>query len=95
MSVLIIFIVFIGVNLYKNVNILTSSIKNRQEIQAKITFWQSVVQRYPEYKDAYFQAAVLEYQSGDLKQARQDNNKALLLDPNFSDALKLRDLLAK
>lgn len=67
----------------------------RQKIQSEISFWQSVLQKYPGYKDAYFKIAILEYQLKDYKNAIKDNDKALLLDPNFEDARKLSELLNK
>lgn len=67
----------------------------RQSIQSQINFWQSVSNRYEGYKDAYFRMALLQYKLGDIKNARENNRKALLLDPNFIDAKKLEDVLDK
>jgi hypothetical protein len=88
-------IILVGVGLYKNTMVLIAGVNQRQQIQYKINFWQSIAQKYNGYKDAYFQIAVLQYQLGDVRSAKQENTKALLLDPNFNDAKKLDSLLKK
>ncbi len=86
-------IIIIGTVVYRNVSILIQTSNQRKEIRDKIAFWQSVVEKYPAYKDAYFQIAALEYRLGDFENARQANNKALLLDPSFKNAEELESLL--
>ena len=65
----------------------------RQEMQERINFWQSIANKYEGYKDAYFQMAILDYQLGNFQKAKTENKKALTLDPNFEDAKKLELLL--
>jgi tetratricopeptide (TPR) repeat protein len=65
----------------------------RQALQGKANFWQSIIDKYDGYKDAYFQKALLEYNLGQIDKAKEDNLKALLLDPNFTDAKKLKTVL--
>ena len=92
-SVLIFGISIFSISLYKyyqNFRVLNSQ---RQNLQSQINFWQSISDKYEGYKDAYFRMALLEYNLGDFKKARENNKKALLLDPNFSDAKKLEDVL--
>ena|ERR1035437_8059056 len=67
----------------------------RQQMQSKINFWQSIADKYEGYKDAYFQMAVLDYQLGNISKAKAENKKALILDPNFTDAIKLEEILNK
>ena len=67
----------------------------REQIQSKINFWQSIAQKYEGYKDSYFQMAVLYYQLGNFEEAKLENQKALSLDPNFEDARKLEEVLNK
>jgi hypothetical protein len=93
--ILVLSIGIFGVKLYGNLNMLIRLTNQRQELKAKINFWQSIAEKYEGYKDAYFQIAVLEYRLGDLNGAKQANIKALLLDPNFEDAKKLDSLLSK
>ena len=80
---------------YKNYVSYQKLSEKRQNLQSQINFWQSVWQKYPGFKDAYFQAAVLEYQLSDLQKAKDYNKKALMLDPNFENAIKLEDVLNK
>jgi tetratricopeptide (TPR) repeat protein len=93
--ILIVGIVVFSFKFYENYVSYQKLLEKRQNLQSKINFWQSVWQKYPGYKDAYFQAAILEYQLGDLQQAQNYNQKALLLDPNFENAIKLEDSLNK
>lgn len=67
----------------------------RNELKRQISFWRSVLEKYPGYKDAYFRIALLEYKLGDLENAKKDNQKALLLDPNYKDARSLEVLIDK
>ena len=94
-AILIMGIIFFGISMYKNLNQLTIIVKDRQNLNSKINFWQSIAQQYEGYKDAYFQIAVLQYKLGDFYKSKVANNKALILDPNFEEAKKLQILLNK
>lgn len=93
--VLCVGIVIFAVQTYQNFNQVIQINNQRQILQGKVNFWQSISDKYDGYKDAYFQKAVLEYNLGQIAKARQDNLKALLLDPNFADAKKLETILSK
>lgn len=80
---------------YQNLNQTIQINNERQDLQGKANFWQAIINQYDGYKDAYFQKALLEYKLGQVDKAKQDNQKALLLDPNFTDAKKLEVLLSK
>lgn len=88
-------IVVLTKDLYDKAIEINKIIVNRQNIQRQINFWQSVSEKYPGYKDAYFKIAILQYQLGDLESSKKNNNKALLLDPSYDDAKKLEKLLNK
>lgn len=88
-------IVVFSYKFYKNYVSYQKLSEKRQNLQSQINFWQSVSQKYPGFKDAYFQAAILEYQLSDLQKAKDYNKKALMLDPNFENAIKLEDVLNK
>lgn len=91
--VLVAGIVVFTVKTYQNLSQAVQINNQRQDLQGKINFWQSISDKYDGYKDAYFQKALLEYKLGQIDKAKQDNLKALLLDPNFADAKKLEILL--
>jgi tetratricopeptide (TPR) repeat protein len=86
-------IVFFSVKVYQNYQKITQINAQRQQIQDKINFWQSIADKYDGYKDAYFQMAILDYSLGNFKKARMENQKALTLDPNFDDAKNLNVVL--
>lgn len=81
------------IKLYQQVNLYSSITTKRQNLENKIIFWKSFTQKYDGYKDAYFQIAFLQYQLGNFEKARENNKKALLLDPGFEDAKNLQVLL--
>jgi len=82
-----------AVKTYQNFNQVVQINKQRQVLQGKANYWQSISDKYDGYKDAYFQKALLEYRLGQIDNAKADNLKALLLDPNFTDAKKLETVL--
>ncbi len=91
--VLVVGIVVFAAITYQSLNQAAQINNQRQDLQGKANFWQSISDRYDGYKDAYFQKALLEYKLGQIDKAKQDNLKALLLDPNFEDAKKLEMVL--
>jgi tetratricopeptide (TPR) repeat protein len=86
-------IVVFALHTYQNLGQVIQISHQRQNLQRKINFWQAIIDKYDGYKDAYFQKAVLEYNLGQISKAKEDNLKALLLDPNFADAKKLEAVL--
>ena len=102
MSIILVFLIVIlilagiavfSVKLYNYFNSYRQISAQRQNLEEKINFWQSIADKYEGYKDAYFQIALLAYRLGNFEKAKEYNNKALLLDPNFEDAKKLEALL--
>ena len=91
--VLVAGIVVFAVITYQNLNQAVQINNQRQDLQGKANFWQAISDKYDGYKDAYFQKALLEYKLGQIDKSKQDNLKALLLDPNFEDAKKLEMVL--
>lgn len=45
-------------------------------------YWVGIVAKYPDYKDAYFQLAVVSYQLGETMEAKRAIGKVLEIDPN-------------
>jgi len=84
---------FFTVKTYQNLDQAIQINNQRQILQGKINFWQSIIDKYDGYKDAYFSKRLLEYNLGQIQKAKEDNLKALLLDPNFEDAKKLEIVL--
>src|ERR1035437_5474504 len=90
MAVLVVGIGFFSIKVYQNYQKITQINAQRQQIQDKINFWQSIADKYDGYKDAYFQMAILDYSLGNFKKAKMENQKALTSDPNFDDAKNLK-----
>lgn len=65
----------------------------RDKIEAELAFWSEVSNKFPGYRDAYFNVAVLEYRLGDKSEAKRDLDKTLNIDPNFEKGRELERLL--
>ncbi|HZQ30070.1 MAG TPA: hypothetical protein VFA93_03255, partial [Patescibacteria group bacterium] len=57
----------------------------RVKLGSEIKLWENIVQKYPS-KDTYFKLAQLEYRVGDIQKSNYYTDKALYLDPNFTQA---------
>lgn len=64
-----------------------------EDIQSKVEFWEGIVRKYPDYRDAYFSLSLLEYQRGNTQKARVYLQEALSLDPNFKEGRALEKVL--
>lgn len=69
--------------------------KGPQRIKAEIQEWEKVLEEKPDYRDAYLQIAVLNWQIYKETEAREAVNKALELDPNFEAGKKFKKFLAE
>lgn len=58
----------------------------------QISFWQSQVDKYPDYRDGYLKLAEAYKKSGDVEAAKRQVQQALQVDPNFQLPLQLADL---
>ena len=65
----------------------------RNNVTYKISFWQQVAKLHPDYRDAYFEIALLQYWVGKKEQALENVKKALMIDPNFMEGRALEKLL--
>ena len=57
-------------------------------------YWQGIVSKYKDYRDGYFQLAVLEYQLGNIQKAKLHLDEVLKLDPNFEKGRELGKVLS-
>ena len=88
-------IVIVGADSYKNYQENKRLSEKRENIETQIKFWQSINQKYPGYRDSYFELALLEYQLKDFDKSREYLKEALKLDPNFKEGRKLENILSK
>ncbi len=86
-------IVAISIDLYRNYKIGIVYSSERAKIQKEIKFWDSVTQKYPNYRDAYFKLAILNYQLKNFGKSREYLEKVLRIDPNFRQARELETRL--
>lgn len=86
----VVFIVFITVDLYRNFSKNQQTQVQRQKLIHEINIWKSFSDKYKNYKEVYFQIAVREFELGNFESARLYLQKALFIDPNYEEALKLQ-----
>ncbi|HEV2340079.1 MAG TPA: hypothetical protein VGT05_05010 [Patescibacteria group bacterium] len=65
----------------------------RAQLTNTMRLWSSIANTYAGYRDAYFQAATLAYQNHDWKNANIFLQNVLLLDPTFTKAKTLKNLV--
>ncbi|HXS14547.1 MAG TPA: hypothetical protein VN711_00270 [Candidatus Saccharimonadales bacterium] len=61
----------------------------RSTLQKEMSLWENISQKYPTYRDAYYQAAVLAYRLGEREKEDFYLQKVLALDPNYQPAQNL------
>ncbi|HSW88838.1 MAG TPA: hypothetical protein VLG12_06775 [Candidatus Saccharimonadales bacterium] len=93
-GVLLVGIIIIAGNIQANIEERKNLEQKRAKIKQEITYWQESARKYPGYRDAYFQLALLEYQLGDAQSSQSYLNKVESIDPNFQEAYKLEKLLS-
>lgn len=71
---------------------LQSVVIQRMKLSQDLGLWKGIAQKYPTYRDAYFQAAVLAYRLGDMNAERVLIGKTLQLDPNYLPAQNLEKI---
>lgn len=86
-------ILFVGIDLYKNVQEKQKVEAERGKITAEIEFWQKITKKYKGYRDAYFKIALLEYKLGDTQKSKEYLNEVFKLDPNFEKGRELEKIL--
>lgn len=87
-------IVVQGIKLYDTMQQVEVAKEHRLQLTKELAYWQDVVRRYGDYRDAYFKIATLQYQLGEEAQAKKSLEKVLALDPNFEKAWVLGDKIS-
>lgn len=64
-----------------------------QRLRQEIAFWEKVAAEKPDYRDAYLQLAILNYQIYETNKAKENLAKALDLDPNFAPTRELEKII--
>lgn len=79
-------IILEGVKLQNTLQQADLAKEERIKLTKELAYWQSVTRQYNNYRDAYFKVAILQYQLGEMFQAKETLNKVVALDPNFENA---------
>lgn len=69
--------------------ILYQVFSKRVALQQEMRLWEDISKKYPSYRDADFQVAILAYRLGDKGKEQEYITKTLAIDPNFEPAKKL------
>lgn len=64
-----------------------------QRINNEITHWENIIKDKPDYRDAYLQLAILNYQIYQTDKAKVYLQKAANLDPNFEATKELEKII--
>lgn len=79
-------VVMQGIDLTQHVRQLQQIQSERQRIQEEILYWEEVTTKHPDFRDAYFKLALLEYRLGNTQKATEYVQKTLRIDPNYKSA---------
>ena len=91
--ILVAMLLVVGMYLYRDIKVQQKTERERKEIISKIQYWQGIVDKYSDYRDAYFQLAILEYRLKNFDKAKSYVNKSLSIDPNFEKGRELEEIL--
>lgn len=94
-SILLLQLAQLGKTLYQNYYDAQLKQAEKQKLENEISEWKRVVSLRPDYRDAYFELAVLTYRLGRLDETKQYLAKVLELDPNYQPARELEKSLEK
>lgn len=91
--VLLIAIVFASASVYRVYQGWQIAYAEREKITKEIKFWEDVVSRHKDYRDAYFTLALLHYQLEDNDKVKFYIQKSLALDPGFKEGRELEKII--
>lgn len=93
--VFVVAVVIVGYDLQKNIISKQNIDSQREQLTRELKFWEDFLEKHQNFKDAYFQAAILEYRLGQITQAKAKVKKGLSLDPNSEEGRKIEEILNK
>lgn len=93
LSVFLVVFILVGFDLLGNVANMERVLSERRSIALQIQYWHNVVGKYKDYRDGYFQLAVLEYRLGNMRKAKMYLKEVFRIDPNFEKARVLERLV--
>lgn len=88
-------VVVVGLDLQKNIQKKQTVDFERKKLMKELAFWEQFIHKHKDYKDAFFQASILEYRLGNVSSAKMYAEKGLSLDPNSENGKKIEEFLDK
>lgn len=85
----------VGFDLYQNFMLQKRLIGETAELQRKIVFWENETKEHPDFRDAYFNLALINYQLRNFESSKLNLEKALNIDPNFKKGRKFQEILSE
>lgn len=94
-SIFIVAVIIVGLDLNANLKAKQNIDFQRSILTKDLNFWKSFIVKNNDYRDAYLQASILEYNLGDTSRAKIYVEKGLALDPNSENGKKIEEFLNK
>ncbi|MBI1982220.1 MAG: hypothetical protein HYY87_02955 [Candidatus Levybacteria bacterium] len=86
-------VIIVGADVGKNIQKKQNIEKERIKIAKEIEYWEKTIEKYKDFRDAYFQLAVLNYRLKNAEKAKDYLKRVFELDPNFEEGRKLEKFL--
>lgn len=94
-SFLLLQVVQLAKTLYQNYYDAQLKQAEKQQLENEVNRWRQIVSLRPDYRDAYFELAVLAYRLNHIEESKQYLAKVFELDPNYQPARELEKALNK
>ena len=92
LTVVVLIAVVFGFQVYLSWHQWESLQQEHMQLTKELLSWESIIKRYPTYRDAYFEAAMLAYRLGDSAKEQNYLEHVLVIDPDFKPAQELKIL---
>jgi len=91
--IFIIAVIIVGIDFRNNLQTKQRIDSQREVLTKDLNFWEDFISKHKNYRDAYFQASILEYKLGDITKAKMYVEKGLSLDPNSINGIRVEKFL--
>ncbi len=86
-------VAIVGYDFQQNLQVKQNIDSQRGVLTKDLSFWEKFISRHQNYRDAYFQASVLEYKLGNIYKAKMYVEKGLGLDPSSENGKRIEEFL--
>ncbi|MBI4096310.1 MAG: hypothetical protein HY425_01190 [Candidatus Levybacteria bacterium] len=93
--IFIVAVLVVGLDIDRNLQAKQEIDSQRKALLKDLSFWENFISKKQNYRDAYFQASILQYKLGNTPKAKMYTEKGLALDPNSENGLKIEEFLNK